>query len=100
MSGLLDALAGPAGLIGLIGLAGLAAIRNPVEKSRAGGWVRVLGLLGFGGLAGFWIPGVGAMGAAGAMSLWNHQTPRLAAWGRAAWLFLVGAFYLARHLMG
>lgn len=100
MNALLDALAGPAGLIGLIGFAGLAAIRNPVEKGRAGAWVRLLGLLGFGGLAGFWIPGVGAMGAAGAFSLWNHQTPRLAAWGRASWLFVIGAFYLACYLAG
>ena len=99
-SSIIDTLAGPAGLIGLIGLAGLAGIRNPCEKGRPGGMIRVLGLLGFGGLAGFWIPGVGAMGAAGAMSLWNHQSPRLALWGKAAWLHLVGVFYLARHLLG
>lgn len=87
-----------AGLIGLIGFAGLAALRNPVQKGRSGGFIRLLGLLGFGGLAGFWIVGVGAMGAAGAFSLWNHQSPRLAVWGSAAWLFLVGVFYLVRHL--
>lgn len=95
MSALLDSLAGPAGLIGLIGFAGLAGIRNPTDKNRSGGLVRLLGLFGFGGLAGFWIPGVGAMGAAGAFSLWNHQSPRLARWGKAAWLFLVGVVYLA-----
>ena len=93
-----DSLAGPAGLIGLIGLAGLAGLRNPCAKERPGGRVRMLGLLGLGGLAGIWIPGAGAMGAAGASSLWNHQSPRLAIWGKAAWLFLVGVFYLARHL--
>lgn len=97
---ILDMLAGPAGLIGLIGFAGLAAIRNPCRKERRGGMVRLMGLLGFGGLAGFWIPGVGAIGAAGAFSLWNHQTPGLARWGAAAWLFLIGGFYLARHLAG
>lgn len=99
MNSLLDTLAGPAGLIGLIGFAGLAGIRNPCAKERPGGWVRMLGLLGFGGLAGFWIGGVGAMGAAGALSLWNHQSPKLARWGSAAWLFLIGVFYLARHLI-
>jgi len=98
MSDILDALAGPAGLIGLIGFAGLAGLRNPCAKGRPGGLVRLLALLGFGGLAGFWISGVGAMGAAGAMSLWNHQSPGLARWGNAAWLFLVGVFFLGRHL--
>lgn len=95
-----NALAGPAGLIGLIGLAGLAGIRNPCDKDRAGTAVRLLGLLGFGGLAGFWIDGAGAMGAAGALGLWNHQSPRLAAWGRAGWLFPVGAIFLGRHFFG
>ena len=98
MAGLIETLGPFAGLLGLIGFAGLAGLRYPVEKGRSGGAIRLLGLLGFGGLAGFWIVGVGAMGAAGAFSLWNHQSPRLAAWGRAAWLFLVGAFYLARYL--
>lgn len=98
--GMITELAGPAGLIGLIGLAGLAGLRNPCDKARPGGAIRLLGLFGFGGLAGFWIPGVGALGAAGAFSLWNHQSPRLAPWGRAAWLSLVGAFYVARHLFG
>ena len=97
---MIEALAGPAGLIGLIGLAGLAGLRNPCDKNRAGGAVRLLGLLGLGGLAGFWIPGVGAMGAAGAFSLWNHQSPRLAVWGRTALLSVVGVIYLARHLLG
>ena len=43
---------------------------------------------------------VGAMGAAGAFSLWNHQSPRLAVWGRTALLSVVGVIYLARHLLG
>lgn len=93
-------LAGPAGLVGLIGLAGLAGLRNPCDKARPGAAIRLLALLGFGGLAGFWIPGVGALGAAGAFSLWNHQSPRLAAWGKAAWLSAIGAFYLVRHALG
>jgi hypothetical protein len=96
---MIEALAGPVGLIGLIGLAGLAGLRNPCDKTRAGGVMRLLGLLGFGGLAGFWIPGVGAMGAAGAFSLWNHQSPRLALWGKAAPLSVAGVFYLVRHLL-
>ena len=99
MKDLAMAFAGPAGLIGLIGFAGLAGIRNPTDKNRAGGWVRLLGLLGLGGLAGLWIPGAGAMGAAGALSLWNHQSPRLAIWGAAAWLFLVGVAYVAIHFV-
>lgn len=96
---MIDTLAGPAGLIGLIGLAGLAGIRNPCDRTRPGALVRRMGLFGFGGLAGFWIPGVGAMGAAGAFSLWNHQSARLAHWGTAAWSFLVGVGYLGRHLL-
>jgi hypothetical protein len=96
---MIDALAGPAGLIGLIGLAGLAGLRSPCDKSRAGGAIRLLGLLGLGGLAGFWIAGAGAMGAAGAFSLWNHQSPGLAAWGRAALLSIVGLFYIAWYVL-
>lgn len=94
---MIEELAGPAGLLGLIGLAGLAAIRNPCSRERPGGAIRLLSLVGFAGIAGFWIPGVGAMGAAGAFSLWNHENPRLAIWGKLAWLFLVGAAYLARQ---
>lgn len=94
MSALLDSLAGPAGLIGLIGFAGLAAMRHPADKRRPGGLIRMLGLLGLGGFAGLWIPGAGALGAAGALSLWNHQDPRFAIWGKAAWLFLVGVIYI------
>lgn len=86
-----------AGLLGLIGLAGLAGIRNPVAKDRSGSAIRLLGLLGLGGLAGIWLNGVGALGAAGAFSLWNHQSPRLAIWGKAAWLSLIGVFYLVRY---
>jgi hypothetical protein len=96
---LLDTVAGPAGLLGLIGLAGLAGLRNPCERSRPGTWVRVLALLGFGGLAGFWIPGAGAMGAAGALGLWNHQSPRLAWWGRLGWAFPIGVGFVVHHVM-
>lgn len=89
-----------AGLLGLIGFAGLAGIRNPVDKDRSGAAVRVLALLGFGGLAGFWIAGAGAMGAAGALGLWNHQNPRLAFWGKLGLVFPVGTYYIVRHLLG
>lgn len=95
----LHAIAGPAGLLGLIGLAGLAGIRNPCDKDRAGGIVRLMGLLGLGGLAGFWIDGAGAMGAAGALGLWNHQNARLAFWGKLGWVWPVGAIFIATHLL-
>ena len=91
---MIDAFAPWAGLIGLIGLAGLAGLRQPVAKGRAGAKIRLLGLFGLIGLAGFWLPGVGAIGAAGSMSLWNHQNPRLAIWGKLGWLFLIGLGYL------
>lgn len=97
---MLETLAPFAGLLGLIGLAGLAGIKNPVAKDRSGMAIRLLGLLGLGGLAGIWIDGAGAMGAAGALGLWNHQNPRLAFWGKLGWVFPIGAYYLARHLIG
>ena len=89
-----DVVAGLAGLLGLIGFAGLAGLRNPVEKTQPGLAIRAMGLLGFAGLTGIWIPGAGAMGAAGALSLWNHQNPKLALWGRLGWLWLVGVPFL------
>lgn len=95
---MLDQLMPFAGLLGLIGFAGLAGIKHPTAKDRPGGWVRILGLLGLGGLAGIWIDGAGAMGAAGALSLWNHQDPKLAFWGRLGWLFVIGAILLVWHL--
>lgn len=95
----LHSVAGPAGLLGLIGLAGLAGIRNPCDKDRAGAMIRHLGILGLGGLAGFWIDGAGAMGAAGALGLWNHQNPKLALWGRLGWAWPVGAVFLALHYL-
>jgi hypothetical protein len=95
----MEHLATIAGLFGLIGFAGLWGIRNPVEKERSGGTVRVLGLLGLAGLAGFWIPGAGAVGAAGALGLWNHQNPKLAFWGRLGWLWLAGVPFLAGHFL-
>lgn len=97
---MLDTIAPYVGLLGLIGLAGLAGIRNPVAKDRAGTAVRLLGILGLGGFAGIWIDGAGAMGAAGALGLWNHQDPKLARWGKLGWVFPIGTYYLARHLAG
>ena len=49
------------------------------------------------GLAGLWIDGAGAMGAAGALGLWNHQSPRLARWGRLGWLSVLGLPFLIAH---
>lgn len=97
---MLDTVAPFAGLLGLIGLAGLAGLRNPVEKARSGAGIRLLGLLGLCGFAGLWIPGAGAVGAAGAFGLWNHQNPTLASWGRLGWLFVVGLPYLWKGLIG
>ena len=82
------------GLLGLIGLAGLAGIRRPVNADRPGAMVRLLGLLGLAGLTGFWFDGAGALGAFGALSLWNHQLPTLARWGRCGWLGVVGLPFL------
>ena len=62
---MLDLLAPWVGLLGLIGFAGLAGLKQPVAKDRSGVGIRLLGLLGLAGLFGIWIPGVGAIGAAG-----------------------------------
>jgi hypothetical protein len=91
---MLDALVPWVGLLGLIGFAGLAGLKHPVDKGRSGIGIRLLGLLGFAGLCGFWIPGAGAIGAAGALGLWNHQNRRLALWGRLGWLFIAGIPFL------
>jgi len=91
---MLDTLAPFAGLLGLIGFAGLAGLKTPVSKTRSGAGIRLLGLLGLAGLAGIWIPGAGAMGAAGALGLWNHQNPKLAFWGKLGWLWLAGLPFL------
>jgi hypothetical protein len=87
------------GLIGLIGLAGLAGLRNPVAKDRPGAGLRLLGILGLVGFAGIWIPGAGAAGAFGAMGLWNHQDPKLANWGKAGLLGVVGLPFLIQHFI-
>ena len=97
---MIEAFAPWAGIFGLVGFAGLAGLRHPVAKGRGGAWVRLIGLLGLVGLAGFWVPGVGAMGAAGSLSLWNHQNPKLALWGKLGWLFLIGLPYLGLWLLG
>jgi hypothetical protein len=97
---MLDTLAPVAGLLGLIGFAGLAGLKHPVDKDRSGAGIRLLGLFGLAGLAGIWIPGAGAVGAAGALGLWNHQSPKLALWGKLGWASLAGLPYLARHFLG
>jgi hypothetical protein len=97
---MLDILAPWAGLVGLIGLAGLAGFKSPVDKTRAGGGIRWLALVGLFGLCGFWIPGAGAMGAAGALGLWNHQSPRLGLWGNLGWAWVIGLPFLFRFLAG
>jgi hypothetical protein len=97
---MLDMLAPWVGLLGLVGFAGLWGLKRPVEKSRPGGAIRLLGLLGLSGLVGFWIPGAGAIGASGALGLWNHQDPKLARWGQWGWVWVAGLPYLLRYLMG
>ncbi|MCZ8135063.1 MAG: hypothetical protein O9266_02070 [Porphyrobacter sp.] len=87
-----------AGLLGLFGLAGLAGLRQPAAGTQSGAAIRLLGLLGLGGLAGIWIDGAGALGAAGALGLWNHQNPKLARWAWPGWVFPIGIYYLVRHL--
>nr|WP_246262330.1 hypothetical protein [Aromatoleum evansii] len=82
----------------MIGLAGLAGIKSPVLRSRSGAGVRMMGVLGLAGLSGIWIPGAGAMGAFGALGLWNHQSSRLAFWGRMGWTGLVGVPFLLMAL--
>jgi len=96
---MLETLAPWAGLLGLIGFAGLAGLRNPPEKTRAGAGIRLLGILGLAGLSGIWIPGAGAMGAAGALGLWNHQSPKLALWGKLGWLWLAGIPFVIPALL-
>ena len=40
-----------------------------------------------------------AMGASGALGLWNHQNPKLARWGTMGWSFVLGLPYLGLWLM-
>jgi hypothetical protein len=91
---MLEILAPYVGLLGLIGLAGLIGLKQPVANGRSGFGIRLSGLLGFAGLSGIWIPGAGAIGAAGAFGLWNHQNPRLAFWGKLGWVFVAGIPFL------
>ncbi len=93
-----DAMAPWAGLLGLIGLSGLLSLRHPVAADRSGGLVRLFGLGGLLGLAGFWIPGAGAMGAFGALGLWNHQRPSYHRYACLGWLGVVGVPYLVGAL--
>lgn len=87
------------GLLGLIGLGGLVNMKWPVNKDRPGQAIRHMGILGLGGLAGIWVPPLGAMGAAGSLGLWNHQNRKLALWGALGWLWLVGLLMLAWWLL-
>ncbi len=80
------------GLFGLCGLMGLCAIWRPVPARRAGGAVRAIGLAGLLGLAGFWNPWLGACGALGAFSLWNHPSSGLR---RLAWMGFAAPLGLA-----
>ena len=97
---MLEMLAPWVGLLGLIGFAGLAGLKHKIDPERSGGGIRLLGLLGLTGLIGFWIPGAGAIGASGALGLWNHQSPKLALWGKLGWTFVFGLPYLIRHFLG
>ncbi len=78
------------GLFGLWGFAGLMGLKSPVEKIQPGGGIRMMALLGFLGIAGFWIPGGGAAGAFGALGLWGHQDTNVARYALPGWLGVVG----------
>ncbi len=84
------------GLVGLIGFGGLVALKAPVDAARSGAGIRkVGGLLGLAGLIGFLVPPAGAMGAAGALGLWNHQSAGLRMWGALGWIWPLGLVMLA-----
>lgn len=73
-------------------------MKAPVDTVRSGGTVRKLGgLLGF---LGFLVPPAGAMRAAGAFGLWNHQNGALRTWGALGWLWLIGLVMLAVWALG
>lgn len=82
------------GLVGLAGLVGLLGLRYPIDRTRSGQWIRLLGLAGLLGLLGFWHPGTGALGAFGALGVWNHQDPLIHRWARFGWLGVSGIPYL------
>ena len=42
------------------------------------------------GLAGFWIPSLGACGAFGALGVWNHQNSSIARLAFLGWLGIIG----------
>ena len=44
------------GLLGLIGLGGLLGLKEKVDSNQGGAMVRLLGVFGFLGLGGFFIP--------------------------------------------
>ncbi len=75
------------GLIGFLGLLGLIGIRHRMPAGTPGMPLRLCGLLGFIGLMAFWTPPLGASGAFGALSLWNHPKEKYA---RLAWLGFAG----------
>ena len=90
----------PLSLVGLIGLGGMVALVRPVDRARPGARIRALGIVGLGGFIGILVPPVGAMGAAGALGLWNHQNRKLAFWGAMGWAWVLGAAALVQWYWG
>lgn len=84
------------GLLGLLGLLGLIGLKHRIPANTQGAAIRLGGLLGFIGIAGFWIPPLGACGAFGALGLWNHPIKTIA---RLAPLGLAGIVGLGLWLV-
>lgn len=78
------------GIIGLLGLLGLIGIKHRIPAGTPGGLVRLCGLFGLIGLSAFWIPPLGACGAFGALSLWNHPTTKYAKLARLGFAGIIG----------
>ena len=69
---------------------GLLGLKEKVDSNQGGAMIRLLGVFGFLGLGGFFIPSLGACGAFGALGLYNHQNTTYKKIGNLGWLGLIG----------